>query len=104
MKINIDKLTYDELVELNHKVVERLRFLDSMHHHNEMMKFNIGEKVTFEPPGRGKQIGTLVKYNKKSVTVITEAGQKWTVAPELLSKISGKGGGDGKNVIEFKKK
>ena len=104
MKIEIDKLTYDELVDLNHKVVERLKFLDSMHHHNEMMKFNIGEKVTFEPPGRGKQTGTLVKYNKKSVTVITEAGQKWTVAPELLSKVSGKGSGNSKNVIEFKKK
>lgn len=104
MKTDIDKLTYDELVELNNKVVERLKFLDSMHHHNEMMKFNIGEKVIFEPPARGKQVGTLVKYNKKSVTVITETGQKWTVAPELLSKVSEKGKGNGKNVIDFKQK
>jgi hypothetical protein len=87
MKIDIDKLTESELVDLNHRIVGRLKFLESMHHHQEMMKFSIGEKVSFEPPGRGRQMGTLVKYNKKSVTVITEAGQKWTVSPHLLSKI-----------------
>jgi hypothetical protein len=31
MKISIDSLNYDELVELNHKIVERLKLLDSMH-------------------------------------------------------------------------
>ena len=87
MKINIDKLTESELVDLNHRIVERLKFLESIQHHQEMMKFSIGEKVSFEPPGRGRQMGTLVKYNKKSVTVITEEGQKWTVSPHLLSKI-----------------
>ena len=53
-----------------------------------MMKFNLGEQVSFEPPGRGVIIGILTRFNKKSVTVITEAGQKWTVAPNLLLKIS----------------
>lgn len=104
MKIDIDELTYDELVKLNHNVVERLRLLDSLHRHREMMKFTIGEKVAFVPPGRGMQVGTLVKYNKKSVTVITEIGQKWTVAPELLSKVSDDGKANGKNVIDFKRK
>lgn len=86
VKIDIDKLSLEELVDLNHRIVERLKFLESMHHHAEMMKFSIGDKVTFEPPGRPRQIGTLAKYNKKSVTVITDSGQKWTVAPELISK------------------
>lgn len=31
MKINIDLLSEDELMELNHKIVERLKFLESMH-------------------------------------------------------------------------
>jgi hypothetical protein len=87
MKIDIDSLGYDELVELNHKIVERLKFLDQMHAHNEMMQFNLGDKVSFEPPGRNKQFGTLAKYNKKTVTVITESGQKWNVSPHLLRKI-----------------
>ncbi|MFS1524032.1 hypothetical protein ACL7TT_07945 [Microbulbifer sp. 2304DJ12-6] len=87
MNIDIDHLNEAELVELNHRIVERLKFLDSMHTHKEMMQFNPGEQVSFEPPGRGKQIGTLVKFNKKTVTVITESGQKWNVSPHLLRKI-----------------
>ena len=36
MKIDLDSLTYNELVALNHKIVERLKFLDAMHTHREM--------------------------------------------------------------------
>ena len=87
MDIDIDSMGYDELVELNHKIVERLKFLDAMHAHQEMMKFSPGDHVCFDPPGKGKQFGTLVKYNKKTVTVITESGQKWNVSPNLLRKV-----------------
>ncbi|MDT8397086.1 MAG: hypothetical protein RQ899_00520 [Pseudomonadales bacterium] len=104
MKIDIDRLSSEELIDLNHRIVERLKFLESMHHHNEMMKFSIGDKVSFEPPGRGRQVGTLVKYNMKSVTVITESGQKWTVAPQLLSKVKDVKKGDKGNIIEFSQK
>src|SRR6266852_2300230 len=47
--INIDALSEDELVELNHKIVARLRFLSQMRSHSEMLDFRIGEKVTFHP-------------------------------------------------------
>ena len=87
MSINIDNLSEEELIELNHKIVERLKFLETMHAHKEMMQFSPGEQVTFEAPGRGRQIGTLVKFNKKSVTVVTENGQKWNVSPHLLSRV-----------------
>ena len=105
MKIDIDQLSEDELVDLNHRIVERLRFLASMHTHHEMLQFSIGEKVSFEPAGRGRQIGTLVRYNKKSVTVITEGGQKWNVSPHLLSRVKEVNNAQGKkaptNVIEL---
>ena len=57
------------------------------HAHKEMMEFSPGDQVWFKPPGREKIFGTLVKYNKKTVTVITESGQKWNVSPHLLSKV-----------------
>jgi len=87
MEIDIDSMSYDELVELNHKIVEKLKFLDSVHIHKKMMQFSPGDQVCFEPSGRGKQFGTLVKYNQKTVTVITESGQKWNVSPHLLRKV-----------------
>ena len=87
MKIDIETLTEQELIELNHKIVERLRFLESMRAHHEMMAFNVGETVSFAPPGRGELMGVLVKYNQKTVTVLTEDGQKWNVSPHLLARV-----------------
>jgi len=88
MKINIDKLTEKELIDLNHRIVERLKFLESMRAHADMMEFSVGEKVCFSPSGHVELVGTLVKYNKKTVTVLTEEGQKWNVSPHLLEKPS----------------
>ena len=99
MKIDIDKMTEAELVELNHRIVQRLKFLDSMHYHNEMLKFNIGDKVSFEPSGRGRQTGTLVKYNQKTVSIVTDSGQRWNVAPSLISKIKPVTTSDRSNVV-----
>ena len=31
-------------------------------------------------------VGMLTRYNKKTVTVITDSGQHWNVAPGLLRK------------------
>lgn len=106
MKIDLTSLTYDELMELNHKIVERLKFLDTMHAHEEMMQFSPGDKVSFQPSGRERQIGTLVKLNKKTVTVITESGQKWNISPQVLSKVKKvkPQKGDKSNVIEINKK
>ncbi len=87
MNIDIDSLTYDELVALNHRIVERLKFLDSVQAYKEMVQFFPGDQVSFRPPGHGKQIGTLVRLNKKTVSVITESGQKWNISPHLLSKV-----------------
>jgi len=105
MKIDIDKLTEKELVGLNHRIVERLKFLESMKAHGEMMEFSVGEKVCFHPHGQ-TMVGILVKYNRKTVTVLTEDGQKWNVSPHLLEKVKKSGSTVEKsgNVIEMKPK
>jgi hypothetical protein len=85
-KFDIDSLSEDDLVELNHKIVARLRFLSQMRSHSAMLNFRIGERVKFQPDGRPEMIGTLTQYNKKTVSVITASGGHWRVAPGLLSK------------------
>lgn len=84
MKLNIDHLTEAELIELNHKIVERLRLMRQIRSHKEMFKFKIGDRVTFHPSGHELQIGTLTRFNRKSVTVITVNGGHWNVAPTLI--------------------
>lgn len=74
MKIDIDRLSEAELIDLNHRVVERLRFLGQMRAHSAMLEFRIGDRVSFEPDGRGPVTGMLTRYNRKSVTVSSLAG------------------------------
>ena len=86
MRIDIDKLTEAELIDLNNRVVARLKFLGEMRAHAQMLDFRIGERVSFQPDGQPLLTGILTKYNRKSVTVITEQGQQWNVAPVFLRK------------------
>lgn len=86
MKINIDQLSEAELVDLNRRIVERLRFLNQMRAHVTMLEFKVGDRVTFQPDGRLPVVGMLTRYNKKTVTVITDDGHRWNVSPAFLRK------------------
>jgi len=90
-KIDIDKLSEAELIDLNHRIVERLRFLNQMRAHSKMLDFKIGERVTFHPDGHPALFGIVTRYNRKTVTVITESGQHWNVAPGLLRRADAHG-------------
>lgn len=74
MKVDIDKLTEAELIDLNNRIVARLRFLRQMGAHAAMLEFRIGDRVEFQPDGRPPVVGMLTRYNKKTVTVITDRG------------------------------
>jgi len=87
MRIDIDGLTEAELIDLNNRVVERLKFLRHMRAHSQMLECRIGDRVSFQPEGRPLQVGMLTSYNKKTVTVITESGEHWNVAPGLLRRV-----------------
>ncbi|MDY7039004.1 MAG: hypothetical protein SV375_22980 [Thermodesulfobacteriota bacterium] len=104
MNIDIDQLTEEELIELNHRIVERLKFIQSMRDHAEMMEFNIGERVCFLPSGREEQFGVLVKYNKKTVTIVTEQGERWNVSPHFLSKAEKQTNEKKADLIELKER
>src|SRR5260370_33277486 len=86
-RIDIDSLSEEELIELNHKVVARLRFLHQMRSHSAMLDFRIGERVKFHPTGSPEVTGILTRYNKKPVTVVTDSWQHWNVAAGLLSRV-----------------
>jgi hypothetical protein len=63
MKIDIDKLSEAELIALNNRIVERLRFLNQKRAHEHMLKFQIGERVTFQPEGLPPVVGMLTRYD-----------------------------------------
>lgn len=87
MPFDIDGLSYEELVQLNRRIVERLKMLQAMQAHVDMMAFNLGARVSFDSQD-GRQLGTLVKYNRKTVTVLTDDGREWRVSPSLLTPVN----------------
>lgn len=87
MPIDIDRLTEAELIDLNHRIVARLRFLRQLAAHATMLEFRIGERVRFHPPGRAPVTGVITRYNKKTVSIVTDDDHRWTVAPQFLERL-----------------
>ena len=85
-RISIDHLNEAELLDLNHRIVQRLRLISQVHAHKAMLEFRIGDRVTFEPQGGAPMLGILTRYNKKSVTVVTDDGHRWNVSPSFLRR------------------
>jgi len=86
MQIDVDQLSESELIDLNHRIVARLRFLRELDAHSSMLEFRIGERVAFHPDGRPVVTGMITRYNKKTVSIVTDDGQRWNVAPQMLRK------------------
>ena len=103
MSIDIDGLSYEELLDLNDLIIARLKHLDASDTLNAMMKLNLGSKVCFDAGNQGIQVGTLIKFNQKTVSVMTEEGRRWKVSPQFLSPVIEEAGGT-TNVIDIQKK
>jgi hypothetical protein len=88
VSIDIDKLSEAELIDLNHRIVERLRFMGQMRAHMSMLEFSIGDRVMFYSDRMETVSGVITRYNKKTVTVISDDGRRWNVSPGLLSKVT----------------
>jgi hypothetical protein len=98
MMIDIDRLSEPELIDLNRRIVERLRFLSQMRDHRAMLEFRIGDRVGFQTDRTQVIHGIITRYNKKTVSVIADDGRRWTVSPALLHHAPVKGAQDSKNV------
>ena len=84
MAIDIDHLTEAELIDLNRRIVERLRVLHQLRAHVTLLTFSIGDRVPFATDEGRIVVGTLVRYNRKTVSVLTDASHRWNVSPHLL--------------------
>jgi hypothetical protein len=90
---------------LNHRIVARLRLLQQVRTDQTMLGFTLGERVWFQPEGQVRRHGVVSRYNKKTITVATDAGEHWKVSPSALHKDEGatKQHGSG-NVIPLRRK
>ena len=104
MGIDIDELSEEQLIDLNNRIVERLRFMSQARAHHEMLQFRIGELVWFEPDGRGRVEGVVTRYNKKTVAVMTPDGRQWRVSPCYLRRSESNAVEESGNVLQLPKR
>lgn len=85
-KIDLTLLSEEELIELNRKIVDRLRLIRDAKAHHQMLELQPGDSVFFTSELGQKITGTIVKLNRKTVSLCTHDGHHWRVSPSLLTR------------------
>jgi hypothetical protein len=80
---DITKLSEDELIELNQRVIERLQLLRSAKSLAQLAEFSVGMVVEFDTDDGRRISGTVARLNRLTATVVTASG-RWRVSPSLL--------------------
>ena len=79
------ELSIDELYFINKIVVDRIKYLQKATALFDMAKFRVGEIVSFNN-GSKFITGRILKFNQKTVSLLTDDNEQWNVAPKLLVK------------------
>jgi hypothetical protein len=88
MDVDLTRYTEPELIALNRRIVERIRHLRQGRCRESMSELAIGDRVAFQPERGVVVTGTIVRLNRKSVTVVASDATQWRVSPSLLRKES----------------
>ena len=73
---------------MNRLVIEQLKMINQEKSTTQMKRFNIGESVQFTDSDGVKKKGVIIKLNKKTVSIHTDDGESWNVAPGFLEEIN----------------
>lgn len=82
----IKTLGEKELIYMNRLVIERLKLIHQEKSTKQMKRFNIGEKIQFTDNEGTKKKGVILKLNKKTVSIYTDDGERWNIAPGFLEE------------------
>ena len=85
----IEKLTLEQLYEINGIVVNRINYLENVRDIQAANAFRRGNKVSWERNGE-KYFGTVVKVNQKTLHVAENDPpyKQWKISPHYLTKIN----------------
>ncbi len=80
----IKQFNEEDLLFLNRLIVERLKLIAQARATNQMAKFTKGDRVGFPGPEGRMLEGTVIRLNKKTVSIRTDDGYRWNVPPSML--------------------
>lgn len=83
----VESLSVEQLRLLNEMVCVRLNYLQTLEDSRAMSRFTPGDQVTFTDKHGVFQAGTVIKLNRKTVSVLHQDGRKWNVSPTFLEPV-----------------
>jgi hypothetical protein len=87
----IKRLNEEDLLFLNRLIVERLKLISQARATTLMTSFTKGDRVGFQAPDGRMLEGMVLRLNKKTISVATDDGHQWNVAPGLLCLVQSAG-------------
>jgi len=85
--MNLEKMSVDELIALNRKIVRRIEYLQSLKTRAHLDRFEVGDRVSFQSDGRTVE-GIVVRVNRKTLSVRT-GDTHWRIHPRFLTRMPG---------------
>ena len=92
MGFDIEQLSLEELIDLNKRLIMRIRYLQGVKAMEDLNRFKVGDRVHFHDHEGKPREGIVVRINQRTVSVHTdEKCGHWNVPPRFLTK-SAEGG------------
>lgn len=83
--IDVEKLTLEELFELNKRIIRRVEYLQSLKTRAHLDRFEVGDKVSFQSDGH-PVMGIVVRVNQKTLSIRTKEAH-WNIHPRFVTKL-----------------
>ena len=84
LKNLLDNCAQSDLTLINSYIVDRVKQQQANSRAEHMARFQPGDRVSFNDKHGQLVKATVVRLNKKTASLLGDAGTKWNVSPELL--------------------
>lgn len=83
----IDSLSDDEIYELYRQLAEKVRQIREYAERISLNSFQPLERVYFHKNRRHIE-GVVIQINRRTASILTDDGERWTVSPQYLTKVA----------------
>lgn len=85
--IDFNQFSTEELIQLNKDIVNHVKLRRERESQSQMNRFDLGDTVSFETQEGKIVTGEIIRFNKKSVTIVTDDKDQWRVHPKYITKV-----------------
>jgi hypothetical protein len=88
LSIDLTRLSEEDLLDLNRRIVERLRLIRSARQLVQLAQFTVGMQVEFTTDDGRIVRGEIARLNRKTATICCHSSGHWRVSPSLLRAVT----------------